>query len=311
MDVLLQEMRECRVLEGHIEWLERQLDGRKTRLVFDNYKSDILDIKEGINQGDAQSLIAWIIYNHKILNIFKKENKESRFLFVNDTAILVTGQNFKVTHAKLKDMMLRKGGILEWAETHNCTFGMEKFQLLDLTRQKVKDPVRPQKRIPQPRFNLILNEQIIKSTTAVKFLGIHIDRELRWKEQIAAAIGKGREWLRQCKRLAKTSGGVSGQQMRRLYLAVVKPRMLYGADVFLGPALRSNSLKNKKGGRAALNKLAAIQRSAALSIVGGLLTLPNDTLDMHANLLPFHLMVDKVCYQAALRLATLPTTQSH
>ena len=142
----------------------------------------------------------------------------------------------------------------------------------------------------------------------VKFLGIQIDRELRWKEQVAAAIGKGREWLRQRKRLAKMFGGISSQQLRRLYLAVVVPRMLYGADMFLGPALRCESFKERKGGCAALGKLAAIQRSAALMIVGGLHTLPNDVLDMHANLLPFHLLVDKVRYQAALRLATLPST---
>ena len=125
---------------------------------------------------------------------------------------------------------------------------------------------------------------------------------------MAAAIGKGREWLRQCSRLAKTSGGMSGRHMRKLYLAVVRPRMLYGADVFLGPALRSDSLQNKKGTRAALSKLAAIQRSAALLIVGGLRSSPTDSLDVHANLLPFHLMVDKARFQAALRLATLPTS---
>ena len=121
-------------------------------------------------------------------------------------------------------------------------------------------------------------------------------------------IGKGREWLRQSKRLAKTSEGVSSQQLRRLYLAVVVPRMLYGADVFLGPALRCESFKDRKGGCATLGKLAAIQRSVALMIVGGLCTLPNNLLDMHANMLLFHLLVNKVQYQVALRLATLPST---
>ena len=57
----------------------------------------------------------------------------------------------------------------------------------------------------------------------------------------------------------------------------------------------------------ALSILAAIQRSAAIVIIGGLCTSPNDILDMHADLLPFHLLVDKVQYQAALRLATLPS----
>ena len=33
----------------------------------------------------------------------------------------------------------------------------------------------------------------------------------------------------QCSRLVRISGGVSGWHMRRLYLAVVVPRMLYGA----------------------------------------------------------------------------------
>ena len=144
--------------------------------------------------------------------------------------------------------MTREGGVLEWAASHNCKFRMEKFQLLDMTRRKVIDPNRPQKRIAPPRYDLKLNGQIIKSLTVVKFLGIQMDRELRWKEQVASAIGMGREWLRQCKRLAKTSGGVSSQQVRRLYWAVVMPRMLYGADVFLGPALRSESFKERKGG---------------------------------------------------------------
>ena len=308
VDVLLHEMRLCGVPSGHVEWFERRLQGRKTTLIFDDYKSGTFDIEEGIDQGDAQSLIAWIIYNHQILKIFERASKETGFLYVDDAAVLVTGDNFDATHDKLKDVMNREGGILDWAASHNCSFGVEKFQLLDLSRKKMADPGRPRKRIPVARKTLVLNGQNIKSATTVKFLGLHIDRELRWKEQIAAAIGKGRGWLRQCSRLAKTSGGVSGRHMRKLYLAVVRPRMLYGADVFLGPALRGDSFKVRKGPRAALNKLAAIQRSAAILIVGGLKSSPTDSLDMHANLLPFHLMVDKARFQAALRLATLPSS---
>ena len=128
----------------------------------------------------------------------------------------------------------------------------------------------------------------------VKFLGLHINRELRWKEQMAAALGKGQDWLGQCRRIVRPSGGISGQHMHRLYLSVVRPWMLYGADMFLGPALWSASFKVNKGGWAALNKLTSIQRRAAILIVGGMHTSPTDTLNIHANLLPFHLLVDKV-----------------
>ena len=78
-------------------------------LVFDDFKSETFNITEGIDQGDAQSLIARLIYNHRILNIFNKANKETGFLYVDDTAVLVTGKNFNDTHEKLKVVMNRKG----------------------------------------------------------------------------------------------------------------------------------------------------------------------------------------------------------
>ena len=53
VDVLLQEMRMCRILEGHIGWFERRFEGRKTSLIFNNFKSETFDIKEGLDQGDA------------------------------------------------------------------------------------------------------------------------------------------------------------------------------------------------------------------------------------------------------------------
>ena len=57
VDVLLQEMRMCGIPEEHVEWFERQLEGRKKTLMFDDYKSDTFNIKEGIDQGDTHSLI--------------------------------------------------------------------------------------------------------------------------------------------------------------------------------------------------------------------------------------------------------------
>jgi hypothetical protein len=142
----------------------------------------------------------------------------------------------------------------------------------------------------------------------VKFLGIHIDRELRWKEQMAAALGKGQDWLGQCSRIAKLSGGISGQHMHQLYLSVVRPQMLYRADMLLGPSLWSASFKVNKGGCAVPNKPASVQRRPAILIISRMHMSPTDMLVIHANLLPLHLLVDKAQFQAVLHLATLPTT---
>ena len=97
--------------------------------------------------------------------------------------------------------------------------------------------------------------------------------------------------------------------MHWLYLSVVRPQMLYGADLFLGPALWSASFKVNKDRHAALNKLASIQRRAVILIIGRMHTSPMDTLDIHANLLSFHLLIDKVWFQVVLCLAMLPVMQ--
>ena len=38
VDVLLQEMKSCGILVGHVEWFRRQLEGRKMALLFDDYR---------------------------------------------------------------------------------------------------------------------------------------------------------------------------------------------------------------------------------------------------------------------------------
>ena len=45
-----------------------------------------------------------------------------------------------------------------------------------------------------------------------------------------------------------------------------------------------------------------------IAITGGLHTTPTDVLNIHANLLPIHLEIDKICYRAATRIAMLPVS---
>jgi hypothetical protein len=88
--------------------------------------------------------------------------------------------------------------------------------------------------------------------------------------------------------------------MRTYYLTVAVLRLLYAADVFLIPVTGQH-----KGSKGSVKKLARIQRQAALDITGALRSMASDTLDAHANLLPFPLLVFKLVHRAAVRLACL------
>ncbi|KAJ7138707.1 hypothetical protein C8R43DRAFT_893161 [Mycena crocata] len=204
-------------------------------------------------------------------------------------------------------MVQRRDGINNWAARHNALFGPAKYQLLDTSRKRVPHVFMLRKKVPLPRFGLVLGQHTIKSSTSVKLLGIHLDRELRWQEQSSAALQKGHAWLTRCGRLVRASRGITANPMRRLYLGACVPAMLYGADLFLSPP-SIGAYGSKRRERGVIKHIRTIQRRAALAITGALASTPTDTLDVYAGLLPVVHLVEKLCYGAALHLAALPTT---
>jgi ribonuclease HI len=304
---LIHNMRKRGIPQEYTTWLKRRLDNRKTTLIFDDHETNTFAVDNGLDQGDPFSGICYLIYNSDLSEIPVKKAGERILLFVDDAAITVTGKDFSETHNKLRNIMNRPQGIFEWAKSHNCTFGIDKFQLLDLARKLVPHQLNPKKRVPIPRRTLILGAQRIPSKDTAKFLGVLVDNKLNWKSQCAAALAKGQDWLIQFGRLARTSQGINAKYIRQLYLAIAIPRMLYAADIFLTPQQNiGKQKKHNRNSRAITNKLASIQRQASIMITGAMKTTASDILEVMANLAPFHLLVDKIRYRAAIRLATLP-----
>jgi hypothetical protein len=146
-----------------MEWMERRLGNRQTTLSFNDYQMAMFIVGNGLDQGDLFSGICYLIYNADLMKIPILRLGEWVLLFVDDAAIIVIGKDFFETHTKLCDIMNCVGGIFEWARDHNCEFGIEKFQLLDITRRLTPNPVNPRKRIPMPRWTLILGDKCIPS----------------------------------------------------------------------------------------------------------------------------------------------------
>lgn len=182
-----------------------RLAQRTTTLHFDGFMSAIFGVDNGLDQGDPLSVILYIIYNTPLLNISLPARRAAMLLFVDNAAIITTGATFSTTHTLLADIMEKDGGVLDWARLHNCSFGIEKFQLLDTGR-----------RHGDIRVPLVLGQQSIPSRPSAKFLGVTVDNQLQWKEQGAAALRKGQAWVGQICRLSQTTKGVSRAHMRQL-----------------------------------------------------------------------------------------------
>lgn len=82
--------------------------------------------------------------------------------------------------------------------------------------------------------------------------------------------------------------------------------MLYAADTFLTSVRTLRGQKRQHGSVGHVHQLAMVQHQALLAMTGALRSTATDVMQAHANLLPFDLLVDKICHRAAVRLCALP-----
>ncbi|KAF9035866.1 hypothetical protein BJ165DRAFT_1324091, partial [Panaeolus papilionaceus] len=249
-------------------------------------------------------LILYLLYNADVPKLSSRQKGITVLAFVDDIGVVATGKDFWTTHRKIKEIMQKPGGILEWAKKHNCTFGVEKFQLVDATRRKVTNPLGIGPKVPMERPPLRLHEHTIHPTPHAKFLGLIIDQELRWKKQNAAVIGKAAEWISKFKRIARQKGGVAYHNIRKLFDAVAMPRILYGIEIFHPPKRTGQGVRFS----ALERRLESMIRRVAMMVVGGMSTSPRDAAIVHAGMQRATQAIQNANFKAALRMACLPAS---
>jgi len=94
--------------------------------------------------------------------------------------------------------------------------------------------------------------------------------------------------------------------MYQLYIMVALPKILYGIDIWYTPPHQKPGKKCCSGSIGPLRKLESSQHIATLAITGALRTTPSDALNVHANILPMDLMLEKACHRAIVRMCMLP-----
>ena len=215
---------------------------------------------------------------------------------MDDVALLTTGKNFEEVHGKLRSFMECEGRANDWSHTHNSYFSIDKFALLNcLACAKGLRPAL-----------LLSDGSHIAPSDHHRFLGVLIDHQLKFKEHVVMALAKGMCLVGLLHCLARTQYGVKATLLRWLYLAVMVLSVLYAADTFLTPVckLPGGSIHHRSIGP--IKALARIQHEAVQIITGALKGTLRAAIEAHADLLPFPLLIDKVCHQAAVQLCLLP-----
>ena len=145
---------------------------------------------------------------------------------------------------------------------------------------------------------MVLQGVLLAPQATHKFLGVLLDQELWWSHQASSAIAKAL-W---------PSTGICPCLMRQLFNAVAVPKMAYAANIWYTPVSKRQGRTRLSGSVGITGKLVSLQRMAMLAITGALHSTVIDVLDLHADVLPVELLLNKICHWAFLWLASLAPT---
>lgn len=281
-----------------VQWIASFLSDRTTTLSFDDFTSPPRHASHGIPQGSPLSPILYLFYSSDLLELVSqsKEDRDKMAAgYIDDTMFAVSSPTVEENVEKLERMAPQ---LLDWSRTHSCRFDLDKFQLIHFCRtEKLYAPLP-----------ININGQSIAASDSAKYLGIVVDRKLKWKEHVEAAIAKGTKAVLAVARLTRPTFGMPHRFVRQLFRSVVIPRMEYGMVAWYQPIRKEDGARRAKGSVGLARQLGKVQRIATRLITGALRTTATDVLDYLASIPPIELRLNLSSFNAAARLTTLPET---
>lgn len=98
-------------------------------------------------------------------------------------ALVVQAKMTEAAVEKLKDMMEREGGVLQWVKEYTSDFALEKTELVGFTHK------------PGQQLQVIeIGGKMVELVMSHHFLGVIFDAELRWREQWAKVLCAATKW---------------------------------------------------------------------------------------------------------------------
>ena len=211
--ILLNKLNYYGIQGNALKLFESYLCQRKQLVIFNEIKSEKLNIKTGVPQGSIMGPLLFIIYLNDLANacIYFKP-----IIYADDTALTSTLEimNFdNVTAVRALNIELSK--ISDWFKTNKLSLNCEKTKAMLFHV--------PQKQVNIP--NLFIDSSPITFVKDFNYLGITLDTGLTWKPHLNNIS----------KKLAKTNGimtrlkhFLSVNILKILYNSLILPYLNYG-----------------------------------------------------------------------------------
>jgi hypothetical protein len=288
---LLNTMRELRIPNPMVAWIDSFLSHRTTALAFDGKKEAMSPVQTGIPQGSPVSPILFLLYLRPLFDELEKRQPITWApSYIDDVALVVKG-NSKASNAR----ELEKAALIafQWAAYNAVLFDDPKTELLHF-HSKRDFITKYDETVTLPNQTIISPGTKGVSPEVVRWIGVWFDRKLTFSHHVKMKEASGKKALGALARLANTEAGLSLQAVRQLYLACVIPVCDFGAEVWW---------RNQK---VFVSRFDKIQNAALRKILGAFRATPSAAMLNEAAIAPTDVRLDHVQRKYAIRVLTLP-----
>jgi hypothetical protein len=228
-------------------WIRSYLTERTAKLWFDGEDSEVIQIRAGVPQGSPLSPILFILYTSSLYAELATHEGLASVGFADDLNLVAVARNAKDTKQVLEKAWETCS---KWALKRGMQFAPNKTELLHFTRARA--PITQRVRI---------GDTEVEPQTSARFLGVWLDRKLRW----SAHLGQIRRKLQTQKfaltRIAASTWGCSLDRARLVYVVAIRSAMVYGASAYHTPS--------KNGKAQGVARSLATAQSQCLRVVAG------------------------------------------
>ena len=169
-------------------------------------------MKAGVPQGSVLGPILYTLYTANI----PTTTNSTVLTFADDTAILVRHTNPE-TAVKLLQEHITK--IEKWLQEKQIKANPNKCNHITFTLWKQIPP------------NIFLNGTHITQAKQIKYLGLHLDTQLTWKQHTKSIIDKIQTIRRQMHWLTSRKSKLTIENKLKIYKTIINPIWTYGIPI--------------------------------------------------------------------------------